>query len=220
MTQQKALSECTALDVTLDRMEERRSVFYFNIKNSSLPPNIDQSSLCLIDMEKFVKDKFMINKESDCVFGFIVECIKKEGSDESTIRFTQQYEVGSLHNNKIYTSVKYAIRFIPNRITHRASLNAVNKVINYNLHKFFDEFKDEPCSTNIKRHRLGCLDINDFKWCNTNINSNDQQKVAIKNIVNCSAYPFPYCIFGPPGKKLYKNFINIYFFNLFRYRKN
>jgi hypothetical protein len=39
----------------------------------------------------------------------------------------------------------------------------------------------------------------DFKWSNPQIGNNLEQQTAIKNIVNRTAYPLPYVIFGPPG---------------------
>lgn len=41
--------------------------------------------------------------------------------------------------------------------------------------------------------------IDHFDWINTSIDSNLEQQRAVKNIVNCTAYPFPFVIFGPPG---------------------
>jgi helicase MOV-10 len=41
--------------------------------------------------------------------------------------------------------------------------------------------------------------IYSFKWQNKNIETNREQKQAVKYIVNGTAYPAPYIIFGPPG---------------------
>ncbi|XP_050098634.1 putative helicase mov-10-B.1 isoform X2 [Anopheles aquasalis] len=41
--------------------------------------------------------------------------------------------------------------------------------------------------------------IESFSWFNTSIATNELQKTAIKNIVNRTAYPAPYILFGPPG---------------------
>jgi helicase MOV-10 len=38
-----------------------------------------------------------------------------------------------------------------------------------------------------------------FEWFNKQIGKNEEQMAAIKNIVNCTAFPFPYVVFGPPG---------------------
>uniref|UniRef100_A0A182M8L7 Uncharacterized protein n=1 Tax=Anopheles culicifacies TaxID=139723 RepID=A0A182M8L7_9DIPT len=38
-----------------------------------------------------------------------------------------------------------------------------------------------------------------FKWYQKYIDTNEQQQQAIKNIINRTAYPAPYILFGPPG---------------------
>lgn len=43
-------------------------------------------------------------------------------------------------------------------------------------------------------------ELDDFNWINTNIADNDEQKIAVKNIVASTARPFPFVVFGPPGK--------------------
>ncbi|XP_072767482.1 putative helicase mov-10-B.1 isoform X2 [Anoplolepis gracilipes] len=43
-------------------------------------------------------------------------------------------------------------------------------------------------------------DLNDdIQWINTNIEKNEEQKQAVRKILNKTAYPAPYIIFGPPG---------------------
>jgi helicase MOV-10 len=41
--------------------------------------------------------------------------------------------------------------------------------------------------------------VHSFEWYNPNIHTNPEQMQAIHRIVNGSAYPSPYIIFGPPG---------------------
>ncbi|XP_003399605.4 putative helicase mov-10-B.1 isoform X1 [Bombus terrestris] len=39
----------------------------------------------------------------------------------------------------------------------------------------------------------------DLDWANKSIAKNKEQKIAVNNILNYSAYPAPYILFGPPG---------------------
>ena len=39
----------------------------------------------------------------------------------------------------------------------------------------------------------------DIEWINTNIKENKRQKQAVMKILNNTARPAPYIIFGPPG---------------------
>lgn len=37
------------------------------------------------------------------------------------------------------------------------------------------------------------------EWINPNVSENKEQKQAVRSILNKTAYPAPYIIFGPPG---------------------
>jgi len=39
----------------------------------------------------------------------------------------------------------------------------------------------------------------DIDWVNPQVAKNEQQKQAVKKILNKTAHPAPYIIFGPPG---------------------
>ncbi|KYQ47345.1 Putative helicase MOV-10 [Trachymyrmex zeteki] len=48
--------------------------------------------------------------------------------------------------------------------------------------------------------KTNCTDVEfDIKWINTNIKENERQKQAVMKILNNTARPAPYIIFGPPG---------------------
>lgn len=38
-----------------------------------------------------------------------------------------------------------------------------------------------------------------FNWIRTNISTNQEQMIAVRNIVNRTSFPAPYVLFGPPG---------------------
>lgn len=42
-----------------------------------------------------------------------------------------------------------------------------------------------------------CMCCSDIEWINTNMN--EQQQQAVRKILNKTAHPAPYIIFGPPG---------------------
>lgn len=39
----------------------------------------------------------------------------------------------------------------------------------------------------------------DLDWVHKSVANNEEQKTAVKNILNKSSHPAPYIIFGPPG---------------------
>lgn len=200
LTQQESLSIFTMLDVQLQTGKKKE--LCITAKNTTLPPNTDQISLCLIPMNKFNKESSSINYESECIFAYIGEIIK--GVEASTIKIANPAKFDhktNTYRDKFDISSTYAVRFIPNRITHRASLHAIEKIRENELEDFFENFQRAPAHQR-KTYRKGYLKTYDFKW--SNVKCNMQQKIAIKNIVNCSAFPFPYCVFGPPGKNNFR----------------
>jgi primosomal protein N' len=62
------------------------------------------------------------------------------------------------------------------------------------LTEFFDDFAIAPeCCKKRKGDK-----VDEFECFNKQIATNEEQKTAIKNIVNCTAYPFHYVCFCPP----------------------
>ncbi|CAO1315928.1 unnamed protein product [Diamesa tonsa] len=115
------------------------------------------------------------------------------------------YEIKNYKNGRIYFDLKdlvdakklYHISFLSYSTAYQASVNALNSIKSLGLEKYFLEFEVAPvkCSKIYRNHRK--IDI--FKWLDKRVATNKEQMMAIKNIVNCTAYPFPFIIFGPPG---------------------
>ncbi|XP_021708613.1 regulator of nonsense transcripts 1 isoform X3 [Aedes aegypti] len=51
----------------------------------------------------------------------------------------------------------------------------------------------------IKKVCTKCTRIAGFQWINIGISTNEEQMVAVRNIVNRTSFPAPYVLFGPPG---------------------
>jgi helicase MOV-10 len=60
---------------------------------------------------------------------------------------------------------------------------------------YLEDFKNPP----EKQQEKPKTEIENFEWFNKNVVNNEEQKIAIKNIVNCTAHPYPYIVFGPAG---------------------
>lgn len=209
LTQQAKFSEHTLVDVKLQ--EGQRGNVFFQIDRQTLPENIEETSLCFIPMEKYNSEKFMFNKEQDCAFAMI------DRFAGNTVVFSRKKLQAMDPKQPFDYKISYAIRFVPNRITIRASINALLLIQQKKLTKYFENFEAAPPKTNMLKFKGEIFQENDFEWCNKNIETNDEQKIAIKNIVNCTAFPYPYCVFGPPGEygRLIKGFscyFILYFF--------
>ncbi|XP_015178042.1 PREDICTED: putative helicase mov-10-B.1 [Polistes dominula] len=51
----------------------------------------------------------------------------------------------------------------------------------------------------IKKDTLQYYSITNFAWFNESIKKNPEQMQVVKNVINKTAYPAPYILFGPPG---------------------
>ncbi|CAO1424625.1 unnamed protein product [Diamesa serratosioi] len=115
-------------------------------------------------------------------------------------------KIDNLANDTVYfnsfkildTKVNYNIKLIGNRITFRSSLQALETVYMNRLNDYFENFENEPGIYDKDRFQK-YVKFENFEWFNKKIATNQEQMTAIKNIVNCTAFPFPYVIFGPPG---------------------
>lgn len=184
LSSQNELKAFTLKDVRLDGM---MNTYSFAATKNQIPPNFEEMSLCLVPMNKYFDDK--INFEDDCIFSQI------ERFEGNRVFFEKKFPTVRGVTRVIDLNSKYFVRFIPNRITYRACFQALDSIQLHSLHNYFNDFEYPP--ENCQRRNV--VNIDNFEWYNQNIATNEEQMTAIKNIVNCTAYPFPYVVFGPPG---------------------
>lgn len=161
--------------------------YSFPVKPNKLPPNFDEMSLCLVPMEKYQQGH--INFEDDCIYAQV------ERIHNDRIHFEKKFPLTRGNQRMLNLKTKYFVRFIPNRITYRACFQALEAINQHSLRDFIDSFEHEP--ENCQRDNGETFE--NFEWSNKQIGTNIEQMTAVKNIVNCAAYPFPYVVFGPPG---------------------
>lgn len=111
-----------------------------------------------------------------------------------TIMKERKGSFGQMKKPNIESDRLYHVQFIPNRVVHRVVQRSLQAAVNDDMEDFLFDFQKE----NIKR--ISNKAISNFQWMNPSIESNAEQQHAIVNIVNCSSYPAPYFVFGPPGE--------------------
>ena len=89
----------------------------------------------------------------------------------------------------------YHVEFVPNRIAARVAHRAVQDALDNRSISYLRDFT-LPLQMEVNEKQL----YSKFRWFNPAIRGNMEQRTAIRNIVNCTAFPSPYVIFGPPGK--------------------
>lgn len=210
LAQQQEMTKFTLLYVKVEaEVEEspynfmfrsfRNILKHFHVAKSRIPPNVMKYSLALIPMYKF-----KTAKEGDWIYADIVGCKKGAITFKEKLCYDSDGEVIS---NEINLRVKHVVRFVQNRITFQACSRAIQMVEEHKLESFFENFQISPFMVaNVPQIH------EDFEWFNSNIADNKEQKIAIANIVNCTAFPLPYIIFGPPGMLFFLTFFVIFLF--------
>lgn len=176
------------------------SLCKLRVDHDKLPPNfIRETSLCIVPMSCYAKGKVLAGHEA--VFasidsydsGYVYFRSRSHNSE-----FDDDSDEGLLTKNfalaeqGIKKDVSYLVRFIPKRSSYRAGYQALKTLEQNNLQRYFIDFEHTQAM-------IPKTVVEDFEWFNEQIAANEEQKLAIKNIVNCTAFPFPYVVFGPPG---------------------
>jgi hypothetical protein len=106
---------------------------------------------------------------------------------------------------EIDTSCLHMIEFVPNRVTFRVIQRTLATACCAKLHKFLGSFESENVISNKDA-------FYDFDWMNPQVEDNEEQQIAVENIVNRTSYPSPFIIFG--GKlKIGSRLFCVLFFN-------
>lgn len=92
----------------------------------------------------------------------------------------------------IYTA--YHIKVIPNSYIFKVCSQAVDLLKLFNMDTFFNDFMDPI------RSKRNLKVAGNFRFFNKKIEKNREQAMAVISIVRRVAFPYPYVVFGPPGK--------------------
>ena len=111
------------------------------------------------------------------------------------LTYKSRREAKLKHGRTIDEERSYHIEFQPNRISTRVAHQAIDVAKSKQLTNYLKDFTGQQ--------KTDQRTWEDFEWMNSSIEDNEEQQVAIKNIVNCTSYPSPYVVFGPPGKRFF-----------------
>lgn len=91
----------------------------------------------------------------------------------------------------------YHVEFVANRISVRVAHRAISDARSFKLRNYLKSV--DSCDLNQKSKKGAEKVFKKFNWMNKEIKNNIEQQTAIENIVNCTSFPSPYILFGPPG---------------------
>ncbi|CAO1361286.1 unnamed protein product [Diamesa serratosioi] len=174
------IETCSAMNeeeliMTNVKLMMKSKTFYFEADSRFQPGDWKQYSICFIPNRYFR------------IFSHILEFKNRK----------VYFEIPDDKQELIKSTELYDILFAFSTAAYEASLEALISIDSHYLQNYFLEFAVAPekCPKIYSDHSK----VETFKWINENISTNQEQMRAIKNIVNCTAYPFPFIIFGPPG---------------------
>lgn len=130
-----------------------------------------------------------------------MESLESESTSERTKGIIKDYKNGEVyfevHKTALCIKKLYHIRFQFFSSSYQVLINTLLLINTHHLQNYFLEFDVAPekCPITFKDHKK----VEILEWFDKRVESNNEQMMAIKNIVNCTAYPFPFIIFGPPG---------------------
>ncbi|CAH1967597.1 unnamed protein product [Acanthoscelides obtectus] len=107
--------------------------------------------------------------------------------------------IGSIDDELTYywsvnPKIEVSVRFVLGRLSYERMHQGVDQVVaNGMVPLLFPE--EELSERPVYEHRL----LNDSEFCNRAILTNPEQKIAVSKILNNTAKPVPYIVFGPPG---------------------
>jgi hypothetical protein len=111
--------------------------------------------------------------------------------------------------NEVVISTKFRVdsrttvsrlSFEYNRTSTRAIMTALNFVREQKtIASLLSNFQDVSLAPS-RFASFTEVPVGDFHWSDSQFAENTEQQAAIRNIVNCTAFPFPYVVFGPPGE--------------------
>ncbi|XP_065205548.1 putative helicase mov-10-B.1 isoform X2 [Planococcus citri] len=169
---QKEMERYNQKDVTL--LTDRRPLYGINI------PNLSEGRPSLLP-----QDQVLIHKRNDmfrCAYEGCIEIIERDKI------YVAAHSRKFKYVNKELVHVEFKINRRPFMLSHRA-LDQIENQATISTTLFPKKFKTKPNTT----MRLKGTDISSSQPIN------DQQYQAIKNILENSAHPAPYVLFGPPG---------------------
>ncbi|XP_055319847.1 putative helicase mov-10-B.1 isoform X2 [Sitodiplosis mosellana] len=92
---------------------------------------------------------------------------------------------------------EYFIRFMSDRTTATLEHRALEYVNNQGIAHFFFPNITTRINWPVNKTHPSSFADKPIAWDSNDIN--DEQKLAVKNILRQTSYPFPYLLFGPPG---------------------
>lgn len=131
-----------------------------------------------------------------------IKFIKQGKTSYNTVYFTSPFFF-KRDKEKSFFLCK-SINFELNRLAMRASMKVISELDSSLLEYLSFDENVENDQLRVDDHKF--VD-DDLKWSNEQVSNNKEQTTAIKNIVNCTAFPYPYVIFGPPGENWMKLFL-------------
>jgi hypothetical protein len=173
------------------KLHNSKKFYYMKTERKNLPTDvIGLESIRIVSMLDYQQIKGDTEEmENSSIFGrvefilgddVVFSVVNKNNNNQSNLKIEQ---------NRLYY-----VGFVPNRIVDRTLQRCLQSAVDDEMLDFLFDFNDGKVKGRHKKKN-----ISESDWMNESLKSNDEQQVAVKNIVNRTAFPSPYIVFGPPG---------------------
>lgn len=212
LASRKAIKHLTLENIQIESTKDNYRIRITTEKEKAIKSERwKEMQLCLVPMQIY---RIIYNRPENCYNVPISEI--QRGT--ITIETRKRLKIEELQH----------IDFIPNRIGNRACSNALKSLnempklksfylnfveptdlsyrsyMNANLSSYARSSVNLRSETSLSSQNVLQLQSSsfgsfEFDWYNKGIKTNQEQMLAILNIVNCKSCPYPQVIFGPPG---------------------
>nr|XP_012215689.1 PREDICTED: putative helicase MOV-10 isoform X1 [Linepithema humile] len=174
----------------LEQFEINKEIKRYSLKNGKLKKSKSNSEHCfIIDVPSLTSEQSVIVLNDKVSLYHVVSKrnilarVVKLSKNEVTIQLDASVDAELFNNNNF--DISFVSQYWPLRCCHYA-ITAIS------MRNWIPLIYPEV--------GIPGEDVEfDIEWVNPNVAKNEQQKQAVKKILNKTAHPAPYIIFGPPG---------------------
>lgn len=164
--------------------------FDYTIVNPVLTTTENNSRLYSVTIDQFKKRPSLLNEEVKVKF--VTEGKYKMKKPFGVVDKVTATKVTFLMQELVDIKNVIKVMFILNRSSFQLEKNALSLLSTSLIQNIC--FPTDVTSTG-----SALESISDFQWLGERITTNEEQMMAVRNIVNQSSFPAPYILFGPPG---------------------
>nr|XP_029731597.1 helicase MOV-10-like [Aedes albopictus] len=151
-----------------------------------------EQALYALSIDQFKNPPSLINEDVRVVLSITINQVIEVV--QGIVEYVETNAILILLEQSIPVANVVNIRFLFNSVTFQLEQQALERLAECRAEVILF-----PTGTDPVQHGAEMEELTSFQWINIGIASNEEQMVAVRNIVNRTSFPAPYVLFGPPG---------------------